>query len=120
MELASSLILSKEIEQTMVILPRNNSRVGVSKCFHRSAKLLGEVSSSFKLYLEEQRRSLFDGYFEMHQKTQLLYCQSGDGVAVVFCPSDHTGVWAGLIVKGSLGKRTQIMLEGIAKDRGLI
>ena len=120
MELASNLLLSEEIKQTMGILPRNLSRAEVSEYFGQIKKPLKEVSSMFKRYLEEQRGSLFDGYFEKHRDADLLSCRSADGVEVVFCPSDHSGVWAGLIVKGSLGKRTQLTLEGIAKDKGLI
>ena len=93
MELASNLLLSEEIKQTMGILPRNHSGAQVPQ---------------------------FDGYYEKHRDSALLSCRSADGVSVVFCPSDHTGVWAGLIVQGSLGKRTQQTLEGIAKDKGLI
>jgi hypothetical protein len=58
----------------------------------------------FKGYLEEERGSLFDGYYEKHRNSDLLSCRSADGVQVVFCPSDQSGVWAGLIVKGSLGR----------------
>ncbi len=120
MELASNLLLSEEIKQTMGILPRNQSRVEAPQYFGQVEKPLKEVSSMFKRYLKEQRGSLFDGYYDKHRDSELLCCRSADGVAVVFCPSDHTGVWAGLIVQGSLGKRTQQMLEGIAKDKGLI
>jgi hypothetical protein len=120
MELASNLLLSEEIKQTMGILSRNLSRAEVSQYFGQIRKPLKEVSSMFNRYLEEQRGSLFDGYYEKHRDSDLLSCQSADGVQVVFCPSDHSGVWAGLIVKGSLGQRTQLMLEGIAKDKDLI
>ena len=57
---------------------------------------------------------------EIKQTMRLMPCGLANGVAIVFCPSDHTGVWGGIIVKGGLGKRTQKMLEGIAKDKGLI
>jgi hypothetical protein len=120
MELASNLLLSVEIEQTMEILPGNLSKAEVSEYFGQIKQPLKEVSSMFKRYLEEQRSSLFDCYYEKHRNSDLLSCRSADGVEVVFCPSDHSGVWAGLIVKGSLGKRTQRTLEGIAKDKGLI
>jgi hypothetical protein len=120
MELASNLVLSEEIQRTMSIVPRKHSRVEASQYYGQAEKPLKEFSSTFRQYLEKQRGSLFDGYCEKHRDSALLSCRSADGVAVVFCPSDHTGVWAGLIVQGSLGKRTQQMLEGIAKDKGLI
>jgi hypothetical protein len=120
MELASNLLLSEEIKQTMGILRRNLSRTEVSEYFGEIKKPLKEINSYFKRYLEEQRGSLFDGYYEQHKNSELLSCRSAKGVDVVFCPSDHSGVWAGLIVKGSLGERTQLTLEGIAKEKGLI
>ncbi|HYY26488.1 MAG TPA: hypothetical protein VE860_00995 [Chthoniobacterales bacterium] len=120
MELASDLVLSEEIKDTMGVLPHKESKVDVSKYFGGVEKPPREFSSKFRGYLEQQRGSLFNGYYEKHQGSELFSCRSRDGVTVVFCPSDHTGVWAGLIVQGSVGKRTQQMLEGIAKDKGLI
>jgi len=120
MELASNLLLSEEIKQTMEILPRNLSKAEVSEYLGRIKQSPKEINSMFKRYLEDQRGSLFDGYYEKHRTSELLSCRSAEGVKVVFCPSDHSGVWAGLIVKGSLGERTQLTLEGIAKDKGLI
>ena len=60
-------------------------------------------------YLGKQRGALFDGYYEKHRDSTLLSCRSADAVSVVFCRSDHPGVWVGLIVQGSLGKRIQQM-----------
>jgi hypothetical protein len=120
MELASDLVLSEEVKGTMGVLPHKDSKIEGSKCFERVEKPPREFSSKFREHLEKQRGSLFDGYCEKHRDSELLSCRSRDGVTVVFCPSDHTGVWAGLIVQGSVGKRTQQMLEGIAKDKGLI
>ena len=120
MELASDFVLSDEIKDTMGVLPHRDWKVDVSKSFRRVEKLPREFSSRFRGHLEKQRGSLFDGYCEKHRDTELLSCRSRDGVTVVFCPSDHTGVWAGLIVQGSVGRRTQQMLECIAKDKGLI
>jgi hypothetical protein len=120
MELASHLVLSKEIKRTMEILPHEHAKVQVSQSVGQVEKPLRKFGSTFRRYREEQRGALFGGYYEKHQHSELLSCRSADGVSVVFCPSDHTGVWAGLIVQGPLGKRTQQMLEGIAKDKGLI
>jgi hypothetical protein len=120
MELASHLLFSEEIKQTMGILPPNLSKAEVSEYFAQIKKPLKEINSMFQRYLEEQRGSLFDGYYEKHRNSELLSCRTAEGVEVVFCPSDHSGVWAGLIVKGSLGERTQLTLERIAKDKGLI
>jgi len=120
MELASNLVLSEEIKRTMGIVPHKHSRVDAAQHCGPVEKPQKEFSTPFKQYLEKQRGSLFDGYYEKHRDAALLSCRSADGVSVVFCPSDHTGVWAGLIVQGPLGKRTQQMLEGIAKDKGLI
>jgi hypothetical protein len=88
--------------------------------FAQIKKPMQEINSTCQRYLEEQRELLFDGYFEKHRNSELLSCRTTEGVEVVFCPSDHSGVWAGLIVKGSLGERTQLTLEGIAKAKGLI
>jgi hypothetical protein len=120
MELATNLLLSEEIKQTMEILPQNRSKAEVSEYLGQIKQLPKEINSMYKRYLEQQRGSLFDGYYETHRTSELLSCRSAQGVEVVFCPSDHSGVWAGLVVKGSLGERTQLTLEGIAKDKGLI
>ena len=68
MELASNLLLSEEIKQTMGFLPRNLSRAEVSQHFSRIKNPLKEVNSMFKRYLEDERGSLFDGYYEKHRK----------------------------------------------------
>jgi len=120
MELASNLLHSEEIKQTMAILPRNLSKSQVSDYFAQIKHPPKEINSMFKRHLEEQRGSLFDRYYEEHRTSELLSCRTADGLEVVFCPSEHSGVWAGLIVKGSLGARTQRTLEGIAKEIGLI
>jgi hypothetical protein len=120
MELASDLLFSEEIKQTMRILPRNLSQPEVSEYFAQIKKPMQQINSTFQRYLEEQRELLSDGYFGKHPNSELLSCRTTGGVEVVFCPSDHSGVWAGFIVKGSLGERTQLTLEGIAKAKGLI
>ena len=53
------------------------------------------------------------------------YCSPGvKGGAALFCPSDHTGIWAmqreGLRAKGKVGKPVQDILEGLAKETGTI
>ncbi len=55
MELASNLLLSGEIKQTMGILPHKHSRVEVSQYFGQVEKPLKGVSSMFKEYLEKER-----------------------------------------------------------------
>jgi hypothetical protein len=104
----------------MRILPRNLSQPEVSEYFAQIKKPMQQINSTFQRYLEEQRELLSDGYFGKHPNSELLSCRTTGGVEVVFCPSDHSGVWAGFIVKGSLGERTQLTLEGIAKAKGLI
>jgi hypothetical protein len=108
MEFQSLFVLSDEIRQTMRIMPRNQSRVEVSR-------LSGQTRKP-----QHERSSKLGGYFERHKDFDLVSCQSSDGIALVFCPSDHTGVWTGQVVKGVLGKRTQTILENIAKDKRLI
>jgi hypothetical protein len=120
MELASDLVLSEEIKETMGVLPHKSAKVDVSQYFGQLEKPPREFSSTFRGHLEKQHSSLFDGYYKRHGDSELLSCRSRDGVTVLFCPSDHTGVWAGLIVQGSVGKRTQQILENIAKHKGLI
>jgi hypothetical protein len=80
MELASNLLFSGEIKQTMGILPHKHSRVEVSQYFGQVEKPLKGVSSMFKEYLEKERDSLFDGYFEKHRDSELLSCRSTDGL----------------------------------------
>jgi hypothetical protein len=106
MEFQSNLILSDEIKRTLGKVP--SDRFKIPERFGEHRKPLNE------------RRALFEGYVERHRNSDLLCCCSSDGIQMIFCPSDHTGVWAGLIVKGSLGKRTQGMLEELAKEKGLI
>jgi hypothetical protein len=120
MELASDLVFSEEIKDTMGVVPLKESKVDVSQYFDPVEKPPREFSSKFRGYLEKQRGSLFDGYYKKHRDSELFTCRSRDGITVIFCPSDHTGVWAGMIVQGSVGKRTQQMLESIAKGKGLI
>jgi hypothetical protein len=108
MEFQSNFILSDEIKQTMGKVPLDQSRLKVSGRFEERRKPLHDQGS------------LLEGYVAKHRNCELLSCRAADGLEVVFCPSDHRGVWAGLIVKGSLGKRTQGMLEGLAKKKGLI
>ena len=72
MELASNLLLSEEIKQTMGILPRNHSGA---------------------------QEPQFDGYYEKHRDSTLLSCRSADSVSVVFCRSDHPGVWWSALFK---------------------
>ena len=108
MEFQSSLVLSDEIKQSMEKMSRTQTRFDVSRSSGKIRKPLSE------------RHSAFWGYVQKHQDSQLFACRSGAGIAMVFCPADHTGIWAGMIVKGSLGKRTQGILERIAKDKGLI
>ena len=108
MEFQSFFILSDEIRQTMKMMPRNRSRVEVSR-------LSGQVRKP-----QDEGNSKLGGYVERHKDFDLVTCQSSDGIALVFCPSDHTGVWTGQIVKGELGKRTQTILKNIAKDKCLI
>jgi hypothetical protein len=120
MELSSDLVLSEEIKVTMGVLPNKKGKIDVSQYFGHVQKPPREFSSTFRGHLEKQHGSLFDGYYQEHRESELLSCRSRDGVTVLFCPSDHTGVWAGLVVQGSVGKRTQQILEDIAKDKGLI
>jgi hypothetical protein len=108
MEFQSYFILSGEIRRTMRIMPRNQSRVGI-------LRQPGQVKKP-----QHEGSSKFGGYVERHKDFDLITCQSSDGIALVFCPSDHTGVWTGQIVKGVLGRRTQTILERIAKDKRLI
>jgi hypothetical protein len=117
MELASNFLLANEIKQTMEILPGNLSKAEMSKSLGPIKQPPKEFNSMLKRYLEEQRGSLFDGYYENHRTSELLSCRSAEGVEVLFCPSDHSGVWAGLIVKGSLGEQTQQTLEAFPKGR---
>jgi hypothetical protein len=108
MEFQSYLILSDEIRRTMRVMPRDQSEVELSRQPVQVRKP------------QPERSSRLGGYFERHKDFDLVTCQSADGIALVFCPSDHTGVWTGQVVKGVLGARTQTILEKIAKDKCLI
>ncbi len=106
MEFQADFILSEEIKETMKIMPGDRTRV--SPYLNRSRKPMQEL------------RFRLGSYFERHKHSDLVGCWSSDGIELVFCPSDHTGVWTGRIIKGVLGKRTQAILETIAKEKHLI
>ena len=65
----------------------------------------------------------FEEYIEAHKNSKLLFCWYAKGVAIVFSPGDHHGVWAmqreGIKGKGILPEYALEIVERIAKEKGL-
>ncbi len=65
----------------------------------------------------------FEEYIEEHKSSKLLFCWYAQGVAIVFSPSDHHGVWAmqreGINGKGVLPQYALEIVERIAKEKAL-
>ena len=67
--------------------------------------------------------SSFAKYIEEHKNSKVLFCWYAQGVAIVFSPSDHHGVWAlqreGITGKGVLPEYALEVVERIAKEKAL-
>jgi|ERR1700693_1851577 hypothetical protein len=65
----------------------------------------------------------FEEYIEAHKNSKLLFCWYAKGVAIVFSPGDHHGVWAmqreGIKGKGILPEYALEIVERIAKEKAL-
>ena len=65
----------------------------------------------------------FEEYLEEHKNSKLLFCWGSPTVGIVFCPSDHNGIWAmrreEIKAKGTLPKYVLEVVEQIAKEKGL-
>ncbi len=98
----------------MRILPYEEAKSGVSRVIEKPLEGKGGLSSwdlSFAEYIEE------------HRNSKLLFCWCARGLAVVFSPSDHHGIWAmereNISGKGKLPKFALDVIEEIAKEKGL-
>jgi hypothetical protein len=106
----------EKIKKTMRVLPYDEAKAGVlrviSEGFGEKEEQLTDWDLSFGEYVEE------------HRDSRLIFCWFAKGGAALFCPSDHTGIWAmqreGLRAKGKVGKPVQDILEGLAKETGTI
>jgi hypothetical protein len=105
---------SKRVRETMRILPYEEALSGVSRVIEKPLEETGgliEWDLSFSEYIRE------------HRTSTLLFCWCAKGLAVVFSPSDHHGIWVmareNVSGKGKLPEFALDALEGIAKEKGL-
>jgi hypothetical protein len=65
----------------------------------------------------------FEEYIEEHKISKLLLCWLAEGIAIVFSPSDHHGIWTmqreGIKGKGVLPNFALEIVERIAREKAL-
>jgi hypothetical protein len=114
MAITRDLMDSTRIHRTMRIFPYEEAK-GATKRFLEESMLESEVLTDWD--------SSFAKYIEEHKDSKLLFCWYAQGVAIVFSPSDHHGVWAlhreGISGKGVLPEYALEIVERIAKEKGL-
>jgi hypothetical protein len=105
---------SKRVRETMRIVPYEEAVSGVSRFIEKPLEETGALNRwdlSFAEYIRE------------HQNSTLLFCWYAKGLAVVFSPSDHHGIWVmereNVSGKGKLPEFALNSLEEIAKEKGL-
>ena len=114
MEFTPQSIDSKRVRETMRVLSYEEAKAGVSRVIEKPLQEKGALIDwdlSFSEYIEE------------HKNSKLLFCWYAQGVAIVFSPGDHHGVWAmqreGIKGKGILPEYALMTVEGIAKEKAL-
>jgi len=111
-----SSIDSDKIKKTMRVLLYDEAKAGVSRVISQGFGESEVPLTDWDLWFVE--------YVEKHRDSRLLFCWFAKGGAALFCPTDHTGIWAmqreGLRAKGKVGGPAQAILEGLAKETGFI
>jgi hypothetical protein len=111
-----SSIDSEKIKKTMRVLLYDEAKAGVSRVISQGFGESEVPLTDWDLWFVE--------YVEKHRDSRLLFCWFAKGGAALFCPTDHTGIWAmqreGLRAKGKVGGPAQAILECLAKETGFI
>ena len=115
MSLTPNLEDSERISRTMRVLSYQEAKEGVSRYLEESSNERADLTDwdlSFAEYIEE------------HKNSKLLFCRYARGVAVVFSPADHHGMWAmqreGNRGKGVVPEHLLTFFEDLAKRKGLV
>ena len=108
------LMDTTRIRRTMRVYPYEEARTAATRFIEGSLEET-DVLTGWDLSFEE--------YIEAHKNSKLLFCWYAKGVAIVFSPGDHHGVWAmqreGIKGKGTLPEYALEIVEQIAKEKGL-
>src|SRR5271155_2657115 len=114
MTITRDLMDTTRIQRTMRVVPYEEVKAATKRFLEESmteTDVLTDWDSSFAKYIEE------------HKNSKLLFCWYAQGVAIVFSPSDHHGVWAlqreGIRGKGILPEYALEIVERIAKEKAL-
>ena len=108
------LMDTTRIRRTMRVYPYEEARTAATRFIEGSLEET-DVLTGWDLSFEE--------YIEAHKNSKLLFCWYAKGVAIVFSPGDHHGVWAmqreGVRGKGILPEYALEIVERIAKEKAL-
>jgi hypothetical protein len=114
MAITHDLMDTTLIRRTMRVYPYEEAKTAATRFIEGSPEQL-EVLTGWDLSFEE--------YIEEHKNSKLLFCWYAHGVAIVFSPGDHHGVWAmereGIRGKGMLPEYALEIVERIAKEKAL-
>ena len=114
MAITRDLIDTSRIERTMKVFPYDEAKTA-TKRFIEGSMMKSEGLTGWDLSFED--------YIEEHKNSKLLFCWLAQGIAIVFSPSDHHGVWAmqreGITGKGVLPEFALETVERIAREKGL-
>src|SRR5258708_14281363 len=114
MSITRDLMDTTRIQRTMRVLPYEEAKAATTRFIEGSLEKSDELTG-WDLSFEE--------YIEEHKSSKLLFCWYAQGVAIVFSPSDHHGVWAmqreGVKGKGVLPEYSLEIVERIAKEKTL-
>src|SRR5271165_3918817 len=114
MAMTRDLMDITRIQRTMRVFPYEEAKAATKRFLEESmleSEVLTDWDSSFAKYIEE------------HKNSKVLFCWYAQGVAIVFSPSDHHGVWAlhreGINGKGVLPEYALEIVERIAKEKAI-
>jgi hypothetical protein len=114
MAITRDLMDTTRIRRTMRVYPYEEAKTAATRFIEGSLEE-SDVLTGWDLSFEE--------YIETHKNSKLLFCWYAKGVAIVFSPADHHGVWAmqreGVTGKGILPEYALEIVERIAKEKAL-
>jgi len=109
--------LSTEAKAKMKLVDATMRKISSDEILQAVKRELHEVNLDFATYLEQ--------YVEEHRgKTKIFAWYLDRKVCGIFCPEDHSGRWFMTIDKlsgvGQIREATLVVLESLAKNKGLI
>ena len=114
MAITRDLMDTTRIRRTMRVYPYEEAKTAATRFIEGSLEE-SDVLTTWDLSFEE--------YIEAHKNSKLLFCWYAQGVAIVFSPADHHGVWAmqreGIRGKGVLPEYALEIVERIANEKAL-